>query len=132
MVMMSRGIEAAGFVALGTERIALLQYLAGMDVVTITAGHAFLLHLTLQKGTHDKNLVIDLAIGKVKPPVEQCQTLLVVKRCQWRGISNRGTARMATAAGIDIVLFFAAGRRSGILVSPECPGKSWYCLFVKT
>ena len=49
MVMMSRGIEVTGFVALGTERIALRDQLAGMDVVTITAGHSFLLHFALQK-----------------------------------------------------------------------------------
>ena len=89
MVVMSQGIEAAGFVALRTERIALRYQLAGMGVVTIAAGHAFLLHFALQKGTHDKNLVVNLAIAKIKALIEQSQAVLIVKCCQWDGISNR-------------------------------------------
>ena len=40
-----------------------------MDVVAITAGHAFLLHLSVQKGAHDNNFIIDLAIDKMQPLV---------------------------------------------------------------
>jgi len=132
MVMMSRGIEAAGFVALGTERIALCYQLAGMGVVTITAGHAFLLHFALQKRTHDKNFVVNLAIGKIKPLVEQCQAVLVVKSCQWRGISYRRTSRMTSTTGIDVILIFAAGRRGDIILSTKRPGKSRRSLHGKT
>ena len=101
MPVMLHRIEAVRFVALGAERIALCNQLARMHVVTVAAGDTVKIHPALQKRTHDKHLVVDLAVCKIKSLVEQGQPILIMVIAIGTAICERRTARVATTAGLD-------------------------------
>ena len=123
MAMVLGGIEALGFMALRAECVALRNQLSGMRIVAVGAGHAFEMHFALQERTQHKHFVVDLAVGKVEPLVEQGQAVLIMVGGERVGVAINGAPRMATATGIDVGIVADTGRRGDIVFTFKRPGK---------
>ena len=76
----ARKIIVSGWtVALGAGRIAGCHLFTTVGIVTVCAGHTLCVHLALQKGTVDINLVVYLAIGVIQSVPKQGQFITVRK-----------------------------------------------------
>ena len=70
MLMMRFGIEGAGHMTLGAERITLCNQFIRVHVMAVITSYPFLVHLALHKRAQHEDFVVDLTIAKVKPLVK--------------------------------------------------------------
>ena len=75
MMVMGLGIVFLRLVALGTDAVVRRPQGQAVGLVAVAADHAGLVHLALQEGAVDIDLVQDLAIGVVQRGLGQCQAV---------------------------------------------------------
>ena len=68
---------ACGAMALGTDRIAFGNKGAAVRIMTVGAAHTLRIHLALQEGAIDIDLIIDLPVGVIEPPPEKRKFVVI-------------------------------------------------------
>jgi hypothetical protein len=131
VAMMVTAIEYRGLVALRAKRVTFGEGFAGMRVMAIGAGHAALLHFTLQKRTQYKDLVVDLTVTEVQSWFEQCEAVVIVVGRLGCDIAERTTPRVTATASIDVIVVQGSGGGGDVVIAAKGPGQSRFYRFVE-
>ena len=105
MVMVRRGIERRGRVALGADSVAWSAELLCVGIVAVRAGDTRSVHAALQERGVGVNLIALLSIGVIEVRLKQCGTERVEKLLSFiRELLSPG---MANSARFDFLVGLA-------------------------